>query len=72
MYLLLYHICQDNNILLKYDLYIVTRKLAQKAMGSISSNFFCRAKSCQRTVFGEKFAIQFHQHSAAKFDKYTA
>ena len=29
--------------------------------GSISPNFVRQAKSCRRTAFGDKFAVQFHQ-----------
>ena len=31
-------------------------------LGSISPNFVRQAKICRRTAFGEKDAIQFHQH----------
>jgi len=37
-----------------------------KNQGLISPNFVRQAKSCQRTAFGKKFAIQFHQNSALK------
>ena len=34
-------------------------------LGSISPNFVRQAKRRQRTAFGEKNAIQFHQHTVA-------
>jgi len=36
---------------------------------SISPNFFCQAKSCWRTVFAKKIAVQFHQPSAPPLEK---
>jgi hypothetical protein len=45
-------------------------------LGSISPNFFCQAKSCRHTAFGDKFNIQIYQQSLkakiwSKFAKYV-
>jgi hypothetical protein len=43
---------------------ILSLKPHVEAPGVDFTKLFCQAKSCRRTVFGKKFAVQFHQQSS--------
>ena len=57
--------CGDPKGQLRKSYKKASHKLLVKLQGSISPNFVRQAKRRRRTAFGEKNAIQFHQHTVA-------